>query len=57
MLKNSKCLGAGHITIWENRYIFDDHYICATALYVFSLLCQYFNINIYRGISAPGHGR
>ena len=57
MLKNSKCLGAGHITIWENRYIFDDHYICATALYVFSLLCQYFNINIYRDISAPGHGR
>ena len=41
-------------TIWENNYGCAENYICASALYVISILYQCFSIIIYRGISAPG---
>ena len=57
LLKNSKCLGAGHSTIWESIDSFTKHYKCDTTLFLLSILPQYFNITIDHGISAPGHGR
>ena len=44
-------------TIWENIDGCDEHYICATALYLMSMLSQDFYVIIDRGISSPGHGR
>ena len=44
-------------TIWDNRYVYAEHYRCDTALYLLSILSQDFNKNIYRGISATGYGR
>ena len=43
--------------IWENIDSCAEHYGCATVLYLLSILLQSFNIIIYRGISAQGHGR
>ena len=57
LLKNSKCLGDSCSTILENKYGCAEHYRCDTSLYLFSILFQSFNIIIYRGISAKGHGR
>ena len=48
---------SGLITTWQNTYGCADHYICATALYLFIVLLKSFNINIENGISAPGHDR
>ena len=44
-------------TIWENTYGCDDHYRCATALYLMSMLSQAFYVIVDRGISAPENGR
>ena len=41
--------------IWENTYACAEHYRCATALYLMSMLSQAFSVIIDRGISAPGH--
>ena len=49
-------IGSSHSNIWYNIYGCDEHYRGATALYLFSILFQSFNIIIYRGISATGHG-
>ena len=34
-----------------------EQYICATALYLLSMLAHAYNIIIDRGVVAPGHGR
>ena len=57
LLRKQKCVGAGIVTIWYNIYGCAEHYICATALYLLSILSQSYNIIIDRGISAPGHVR
>ena len=44
-------------TIWENTDGCAEQYICATALYLMSVLSQRHSIIFYRGISAPGHGK
>ena len=43
-------------TIWENTDGCADHYRCATALYLMSMLSQAFFVIIDYGISVPGHG-
>ena len=53
MLKISKCLGYGHIIIWDNIYVCDEHYKCATALYLLYILLKSYSRIIDRGISAP----
>ena len=42
-------------TIWENNDGCVDQYICASALYLISVLYQCHYIIIYLGISAPVH--
>ena len=32
-------------------------YRCASALYIMSVMSQCYSVIIYRGISAPGHGK
>ena len=44
-------------TIWENTDGGADQYICATALYLISVLPQSHSIIFDWGISAPGHGK
>ena len=44
-------------TIWENTDGCSEKYICASALYLMSVLSQFFSIIIYWGISSPGHGK
>ena len=43
--------------IWQNKDGCAKHYICATELYLISMLSQDFYVIIERGISAPGYGR
>ena len=43
--------------IWENTDVCAEHYICATSLYLMSMLSQAFSVIIDLGISAPGHNR
>ena len=42
------------VTIWKKDGC-AEHYICATALYLISMLSQSFSIIINHVISAPGH--
>ena len=44
-------------TIWENTDGCSDQYICATSLYLMSVLYQRHSIIFYRGISAHVHGK
>ena len=44
-------------TIWENTGGCAEQYICATALYLMSVLSQRHSIIFDRGISAPGHDK
>ena len=44
-------------TIWENTDGCAEQYRCASALYLMSFLFQCYAIIIYRGISAPDHGK
>ena len=53
-LKQCKILSATLITLWENTYGCVEKYICATLLYLMSVLSQAFYVIINRGISAPG---
>ena len=53
----NKCLGAGVSNIWENTDIYSEHYRCAAALFLLSVLSKFYNIIIDLGVSAPGHGR
>ena len=43
------------IKIWENTDGCDEQYICASAIYLLSVMSQCYSIIIDRGISAPGH--
>ena len=44
-------------TIWENTDGRAEQYICASTLYLMSVMSQCYSITIDRGISAPGHGK
>ena len=57
MLKKRKRLCTVIITIWENIDTCAENCICATSLYLLSVLTQSFNIINERGINALGHIR
>ena len=44
-------------TIWENTDGCAEKYICASAMYLMSVISQTYSLIIYRGISSPGHGK
>ena len=44
-------------TIWENTDSCAEQYICASELYLTSVMSQCYSVIIDRGISAPGHGK
>ena len=44
-------------TIWENTDGCAEQYICASAVYLMSVMSQCYFIIIDQGISAPGHGK
>ena len=44
-------------TIWENNDGCAEQCICASALYLMSVISQIYSLIIYRGISAPGQGK
>ena len=44
-------------TIWENTDGCVEQYRCASALYLMSVMSQYYSVIIDRGISATGHGK
>ena len=55
LLKEQKLLTSTLSTIWENTDGCADQYICASALYLMSVLSQCYSIIIDQDISAPGH--
>ena len=56
-LFKKKVLTSTLSTIWENTDGCAEQYICASALYLMSVLSQCHSIIIDRGISAPLHGK
>ena len=44
-------------TIWENTDGCAEQYICASAIYLMSVMSKCYLIIIDRGISSPGHGK
>ena len=56
-LKNKLLLTTSLSTIWENTDGCAEQYICASALYLMSVMSQTYSIIIDRGISTPGHGK
>ena len=57
MLEEQKLLTSTLSTIWEDTDGCADQYRCASALFLMSVLSQYFSLIIDRGISAPGHSK
>ena len=57
MLKEQKLLTSTLSTIWGNNDGCAYQYICDSALYLTSFFSQFLAIIMYRGISAPGHGK
>ena len=57
LIKNKKVLTTSLSTIWENTDGSTEQYICASAMYLISVMSQTYSIIIDRGISAPGHGK
>ena len=57
LLKNKQLLTTSLSTIWENADGCAEQYICASALYLMSLISQTYSLIIDWGISAPGHGK
>ena len=57
LLHNRKILIINKSKIWNNIDGFDYEYICATELYLLSMLSYVYNIVIDCGIGAPGHGK
>ena len=57
LLKDKKVLKTLLGKIWENTDGCAKQYICASAIYLMSLMSQCYFIIIDRGISAPGHGK
>ena len=55
MLKQCNIFPSKLSTLLENTYCCAKHYICATALYLFSVLSQYFYVIIDYGVSASVH--
>ena len=55
LLKEQKVLTSTLSTIWENTDGCADQYICASALYLMSVLSQCHSIIIDWGIIAPAH--
>ena len=55
--QNEKVLKTSLITIWENTDGCAEQYICASALYLMSVMSQTYSLIIDRGISAPRHGK
>ena len=53
LLKKRKVLSEKLITLWENIDGCDEHYICATELYLLYMLSQAFYVIINHGIIAP----
>ena len=45
------------ITIWDNTDGCTKKYICATELYLLSMLYHVYNILIDCGVGEPGHGK
>ena len=44
-------------TVWENNEGCAEKYLCDSALYLMSVMSQFYSIIIDRDISAPGHGK
>ena len=57
LLKDKKLLTTSLTKIWENTDGCDEQYICASAIYLMSLMSKTYSIIINWGISAPGHGK
>ena len=55
MLNKKLCLGAGINDIWDNTDGWAYHYRCDTALFLFSISSEYYNILFDHGISETGH--
>ena len=55
LLKKQKVLTSTSSKIWENTDGCAEQYICASALYLMSVLSQCHSIKIDRNISAPVH--
>ena len=43
--------------IWENTDGCSEQYICASVLYLMSVILQCYSVIIDQGIIAPGHGK
>ena len=56
-LKNKQVLTKPLSKIWENTDSYAEQYICASALYLMSVMSQTYSIIIDRGISATGNGK
>ena len=56
-LKDKKSLTTSLSIIWENTDGFSEQCICASALYLMSVMSKCYFIIIDRCISAPGHGK
>ena len=56
LLKQYNIISCKLIKIWGNKYGCAEHYRCATALYLFSMLPRDFSVIIYHYISVPGNG-
>ena len=57
LLKNKQVLTTPLSTLWENTDGCAEQYICASALYLMSVMSQTYYIIIDRGISAPWNGK
>ena len=55
-LKNQHIVFFNLIKIWENKDSHAEKYICATTLFLLSILSQVYNIMIDHVVSASGHG-
>ena len=44
-------------TIWRNTDGCAEQYICASALYIMSVMSQCYSVIIDQGISSPEHGK
>ena len=57
LLKDKKVMTTYFSTIWKNTDGCAEQYICASALYLMSVMFQCYSVTIDRGISAPRHGK
>ena len=57
LLKPEKLLMSSLSTIWENTDGCAEQYICASSLYLMSVILQCYSVIIDRGIIAPVYGK